>query len=238
MRSPLHIFRFLTTKLPIGYESYITEQLTEFQKEAKSPLRILDLGAGPAGYWRSGKLANFLEQSGSELVLLDASSEFNSMALSDGARIKRVNGIVPDSLYELDENCFDVVIAIDLLEHLTKSDGYLMLYEIDRIGKLGQIIMMPNGFSWQPPASNNFYNAHLSAWKPLELKKIGFGRIRGQIGSKLSYGPYGLPKRDTQKWVVKEIQALDTIVFYLFPSLSFSFISTKRQKNPRIHNHT
>lgn len=238
MRKIRYLFRFLSTKLPIDWKSYVCAELQDiYESKNDGGLKILDLGAGPAKYWLESPLKEFLIETGSRLTLLDAAPEFNEPLSEYGNNVIRVQGLVPESLIQLEQDSFDLVIAIDLIEHLTKSQGYLMLYEIDRIGKFGQIIMTPNGFAWQPPSLNNPYNAHISGWTPKELRKLGFNRTRGQIGSFLNFGPYGLPKTNSKKWYMLEILAIDSIISFIIPRISFSFIISKRKKNPRINTH-
>jgi hypothetical protein len=238
VRKTKYLFRFLSTKLPIDWKWYVRTELEDiYASKNAEGLKILDLGAGPAKYWLQSPLREFLIETGSRLTLLDAAPEFSETLSEHGNAITRVQGIVPESLLSYEEDSFDLVIAIDLIEHLSKSQGYLMLYEIDRIGKFGQIIMTPNGFTWQPPSLNNPYNAHISGWTPKELRKIGFKSSRGQIGSFLNFGPYGLPKTNSKKWYMLEILALDSIISFVFPRISSSFISIKRKKNPRIYTH-
>lgn len=211
--------------------------LNEIWIERKKPLKILDLGAGPGRYWQEGILKNFLIYSNSTVELLDANTEFDSQTYGAESGVIRRYGVIPEALNFLAENAYDYVIAIDLIEHLPKEKGYLMLYEMDRISNYAQTIVTPNGFAWQPPSLNNPYNSHVSGWKPKELRKLGFRKIRGHIGSKINFGPYGLPKRPTKNWFFLEMLAIDAIVTYPFASTSFSFIATKYEKRPRIVNH-
>ena len=131
MRNPLYFFRYLSEKLPINFEDLIFKELLNAAKVNNEPLKILDLGAGPGSYWRNKKISDFLLSTKSEVTLFDASEMFNDLVFEKGINITRKLGYLPGDLKLIPDNEFDLVIAIDLIEHLTKSQGYLLLYEID-----------------------------------------------------------------------------------------------------------
>jgi 2-polyprenyl-3-methyl-5-hydroxy-6-metoxy-1,4-benzoquinol methylase len=234
MRNPLYFFRYLSEKLPINFEDLIFKELLNAAKVNNEPLKILDLGAGPGSYWRNKKISDFLLSTKSEVTLFDASEMFNDLVFEKGINITRKLGYLPGDLKLIPDNEFDLVIAIDLIEHLTKSQGYLLLYEIDRISKGSTALMTPNGFAWQPPAENNPYNAHLSGWNMTELRHLGWKVCRGQIGLKQLYGPYAIQKYQGNSKLILEGIAILKIVTYLFPKASFSIFVTKKKKNYRL----
>jgi hypothetical protein len=226
--------RFLSIKLPITLEAIVENEIWAVSLKASRKITVLDLGAGSAPYWRAKRLSQALVDKVVGLTLLDASSEFDNEEL-EGIILKRKNGLVPKDLEQIDENEFDLVLALDLIEHLPKHEGYALLYHLDRIAKFSSVISTPTGFAWQPPANNNRYNAHISEWRVKELKKLGWkARNRGQIGFKLFYGPYGVQKYKGLNWLILEFLALGKIITYPFPRLSFSQIAIKRKKNPWI----
>lgn len=194
MRNPLFILRYLSQSFPINFPDLILKELKALHKELGRPLKILDCGAGPARQWKEEKLAKFLISTRSHITLLDASAEFNSEQFPEEFQVDRKLGVVPDDLVLIPENYYDFVLAIDLIEHLSKSEGFLLLYELDRISKGFSALLTPNGFVWQPPSENNPHNAHISGWTHKELRQLGWRYQRGQIGFKLLYGSYGLAK--------------------------------------------
>ena len=238
MRNPLCIFRYLSENLPIDFPDLILKELSRLQKDLSRPLRILDLGAGPGRYWKENKLANFLISTKSELTLFDASEEFEKESFPYGMLVIRKLGLVPEDLKQIPEDNYDFVLAIDLIEHLPKSHGYSLLYEVDRVSKYSSALLTPNGFVWQPPSLNNPYNAHLSGWLPTELRKLGWNIQRGQTGLKPLYGPYGLAKYKKANWLILETLALFKIISFRAPTLAFSFIAINRRKNMRIEKHS
>jgi hypothetical protein len=75
-------------------------------------------------------------------------------------------------------------VAFDLIEHLSREDGYKLLYEVDRISAFASLIFTPNGFVWQPPTEKNSFDAHLSGWTPSEFRRMGWSKLKGHGGSK------------------------------------------------------
>ena len=68
-------------------------------------------------------------------------------------------------------------VAIEVIEHLNKSDGYKMVQELDRISKKRVILTTPNGFH-EILEAVNVYEIHRSERTTTELRKLGF-KLRG-----------------------------------------------------------
>lgn len=86
-----------------------------------------------------------------------------------------VKGYAP--LLPFRNNSFDVVIAIELIEHLTKEDGYILLEEMEQIAKRQIVVSTPNGFLKIVPKDRGYgspFDAHLSGWTKKEFEDIGF----------------------------------------------------------------
>jgi hypothetical protein len=136
--------------------------------------------------------------------------------------VNRKLGIVPADLNIIPTDSFDFVLAIDLIEHLTKDQGYLLLYEIDRISKGSSGLLTPNGFAWQPPSENNSYNAHISGWSHKEFNQLGWKINRGQIGFRKLYGPYAIQKYKGKSHLILEI----ILLFFPYPFACLVSISS------------
>jgi hypothetical protein len=195
-------------------------------------VKIVDLGCGSGSYWNIQPLKETLEKYISELYLLDASIKFEKIA-HEKTKIIRRRGVLPEVLNSIEENFFDLTIALDLIEHMSTSEGLKLLYEVDRVTMHKSLLFTPNGLVWQPPSKNNIFNAHLSGWTPKEFKKLGWTKVKGLTGWKNHYGAYGLRKHKFNFF---------TYTFHLatlpmiknFPNFAFSFLAIKDQKNPRI----
>lgn len=230
-KNPKVFFRNLALILPNSTTDLLIHEIKHLAQQ-QSEISILDLGAGSAEYWQN-TLDRFPKIT-FKLVLMDAVPIEVTRLTPKNVELARLNGLVPRDLEKIENSTFDLVIAFDLIEHLSKNDGYILLYEIDRISSTTSIIFTPYGFVWQPPSFNNSFNAHISGWTPSELKKLGWKKLRGHTGFRYMYGPYGLHKNWVKGWAFLEIDALLKILGWKTPRATFAFSATKRLKNKRI----
>lgn len=231
MKDPRFILRKLSSVLPVSISDVVCSEIKAIRKNS-SEIRILDIGAGSAWYWT--EILDSFPETKISLTLMDAVKIEEFTPANQIHSVSRVVGLVPQNLTEISEDAFDIVVAFDLIEHLPKDSGYLLLYEIDRIARRTNIIFTPNGFVWQPPSLNNPFNAHISGWTPRELRKLDFNQIKGHTGLRILREPYAQPKKWINSWPISEIDALATIIVWKIPSLAFSFTAVKRSKNSRI----
>lgn len=192
-------------------------------------IKVLDIGAGPAQYWNERVFLDFFQKRKVDLTLFDAAEDSGLQSPSELIQVSKVVGIAPQDLDVFQDSEFDLVIALDLIEHLSKDNGYLLLYQLDRLASSSSLVFTPNGFIWQPPSLNNPFNAHISAWKPKELRKLGWKKQYGNVGLVFFIGPYGLLKFNSR--LVNIINVLALPIVSVFPFLGFSFTAVKRQKN-------
>jgi hypothetical protein len=227
-------WRFLNTP-----QSMLAKELLDWVEAYPGrTLQVLDCGAGGGGMWLTGNLGKFIQENKDRVsvTLLDAVAP-EPKGLSEDVFIQKV-GLLPQALQQFPENAFDLAFAFDVIEHLAKSDGYLLLYELDRVAKDKQIIYTPTGFLWQPPSKNNPYNAHVSGWTPRELRSLGWTNQTGLMGFKWLMAPYGAQRFEPTskvlsfmlRWVMKLSQGLARP----FPSWAHSFFAVKGRKNPRV----
>ena len=209
----------------------IRKELDLLSKEIapNQAIRVLDIGAGPASYWNEKVLIEFFQKRKVEITLFDATEDSGLQSPSALIQVSKVVGIAPRDLEFFQDSEFDLVIALDLIEHLSKENGYLLLYQLDRLASNSSLVFTPNGFIWQPPSLNNPFNAHISAWKPKELRKLGWKKQYGNIGFSIFIGPYGLLKFNSRVLYIANILMLPIV--RIFPFLGFSFTAVKRQKN-------
>lgn len=199
---------------------------------SNNPLRILDIGSGGAAYWES-----ILNQWGMdiELTLFDPMRPSNLHELQKVSAVTHIEGLAPLGLRDLAADSFDVCTGFDLIEHLSREDGHLLLYEIDRLTVGTSILFTPNGFVWQEPSKNNPFNAHISGWSPAELARMGWLQARGHTGLRVLFGPYGLPA--FAKSPVRQLSFLTAILVRYLPRLSFAFSAVRSHLPFRETNH-
>jgi ubiquinone/menaquinone biosynthesis C-methylase UbiE len=70
-----------------------------------------------------------------------------------------------------DDNSFDCVLALELIEHLTKVDGLNLLNMMERIAKKRVIVSTPNGYLPQSEYDGNPWQVHRSGWTLSEMRK-------------------------------------------------------------------
>ena len=90
-------------------------------------------------------------------------------------------------------NSFDCVLASDVIEHLTKEEGYRLLGMMERIAKEKVIVFTPNGFIPQGTYEDNPWQLHKSGWNAEEMKRAGY-KITGVNGWKPLRGAYAVIK--------------------------------------------
>lgn len=230
-KNPKVFFRNLAYVLPNSTTDLLIHEIRHLAQQ-RNEISILDMGAGSAEYWQ--ETLDRFPKIAFKLVLMDATPIEATRLKAKNVELSRLTGLVPRDLAKIEDSAFDLVVAFDLIEHLSKRDGFIMLYEVDRISATTSIIFTPNGFVWQPPSINNFFNAHISGWRPSELKKLGWTKLRGHTGFRCMYGPYGLHKNWVKGWIFLEIDALLKILGWKIPRATFAFSATKRLKNKRI----
>ena len=83
---------------------------------------------------------------------------------------------------------FDCCIALDLIEHLSKEDGYSLLRSMEVIAGKRVIVFTPNGFLPQN-SQNGDLQEHISGWEIDEMAELGY-RVIGMYGHKFLRGEY------------------------------------------------
>lgn len=82
-------------------------------------------------------------------------------------------GDAQEILPTLQANVYDLVLAVDILEHFDKGQGNLFLRECQRVCKGTVLVSTPKDFIEQEVTANPFEN-HRSHWTEHDLKMCGF----------------------------------------------------------------
>lgn len=73
---------------------------------------------------------------------------------------------------------FDLVIAIDIIEHLEKDESFAMIKQCEAIARKGVILETPKGFIPQNIDILGFegheFQTHRCGWEPEELQAMGY----------------------------------------------------------------
>jgi len=159
--------------------------------EACNPRSLLDVGVGMGQY---GYLARMHLENNDLFEIKGAEGRLKGP--SEWAR--RIDGIegctiyltpVHDYVYDelligdameilptIAENSYEVVLAVDILEHLDKDDGPAFLRELKRVAAKQVLISTPKEFIEQHVEPNP-YEDHRSHWSAEELAAQGFPHI-------------------------------------------------------------
>lgn len=127
-------------------------------------------------------------------------------------------GTIPDGSYE-------IVTALDLIEHLDKEKGYWLIEQMERIASKKVIIFTPNGFVPQRPYDNNPWQEHKSGWKWDEMKSRGY-RVFGFGGYKSWRGErFALKYKPRVFW--KYLSFYSQMIAHRNPSMAYSILCIK-----------
>ena len=84
---------------------------------------------------------------------------------------------------------FDVVVALDVIEHFEKKEGLKLIKQMESIAKSKLIILTPYGFMKQHPHDGNPFQEHKSGWFPNEFVKRGY-KVYGMRGFRFIRGEF------------------------------------------------
>lgn len=209
-------------------------------KSSSRQVKVLDVGSSNGKIWSQVASSRWLEQNDLvlDVTLFDANFEGPSESSNnESLRFRFENGLAPQGLAQFAKDDFDLVAALHVIEHLPKDQGYLLLYELNRISATS-VIGCPNGFIWQPPFSHNPYQAHVSGWTPKELRTLGWARQYGEGGLKSLSGIGTVPKwkissskiRRWLSWPERIVSLFSQVSLYRFPTLLAVFVAIRRER--------
>lgn len=134
-------------------------------------IEILDLGCG---YGNFGKLIKKNIKIPVKITGVDIWEKYRNRRWSYYNKI--VIKDIKDFLRK-NKKKFDIVLLIDVLEHLDKKDGERVLKKIIKISRKAAIISTPVAKYPQKKVFGNPYEKHRYIWKESEILKKGFKRI-------------------------------------------------------------
>lgn len=121
---------------------------------------------------------------------------------------------------------FDVVLAIEVLEHLAKDEGYELIQKMEAWARKKVILKTPNSYLHQDTYDDNPLQRHLSGWSADELKKMGF-KVYGMNGWRRLKGYKGAIKYRPQfLWL--RISDISQWIAYYYPKMAFQLFAVKK----------
>lgn len=120
---------------------------------------------------------------------------------------------------------FDVVVCSEVIEHVSKDDGYRLMISLERLARKRVIIATPNGFVPQAAHDGNRLQEHLSGWRVWDFEDRGY-RVLGFGGWRPMKGAYADPK-----WWPKpfwwRVSMLTDPLLERWPEQSFQLVAVK-----------
>lgn len=138
-------------------------------------------GAGDYGIL----LRMYFEKENWGLVLLDPSRRPHWKNTIDGldvfaANVTGFHRVVYDALHVCDIRhhvgampSYDVILLLDVIEHLDKQEGRILLQQLFCKAHEALIVSTPLGFRAQGPFAGNDAETHRSGWWPRDFKALG-----------------------------------------------------------------
>lgn len=175
--------------MPFSQNSQLTAILD--WAESVKPTRVLDVGAGMGKY--GFLLRNSLEAE--HLFVVDGNKGWQRAKAEWRVIIDGIEGFagyvtpvhlwaytnlfVAEALAKLatiEDAAYELVLAIDILEHFEIAQGQKFLNELRRVASHSAIVSTPKTFVPQDVPANPYEN-HRSLWTASELASHGFARI-------------------------------------------------------------
>jgi SAM-dependent methyltransferase len=180
---------------------------------------VLDVGCGS-----HSQLVN-LRSKISRLTGIDVYPPALDEARQSGAFDELVEGPVQELGRLFAADTYDVVAAIDVLEHLDENDGAQLLEAMTRIATDRVVVLTPNRFVPQGEVGGNPWQVHRSGWTPAQFRAHGF-TVRGLHGPRaLRSEEAHLRFRPRRFWAL--VSDLTAPVARFVPSLAYHLIATK-----------
>jgi len=201
---------------------------SELAKSLRDCDSVLDLGCGPKSPIRNITLM-------SRRVGVEAFHPY-----VETARLNQTHDEIWETSIlglDIEENSFDAVTLIDVIEHMTREDAQKTITLAKFIARKKVVINSPNGFIAQEALDGNELQKHLSGWDLPDMKSLSFG-VRGLAGLKVlrrevDNGSMGDDLLTTIRfrprffWFI--ISTLSQPITYFVPRFAFSLFSVYRK---------
>ncbi len=180
---------------------------------------VLDVGCG------NGSPLVRLRERLSRLGGIDAYPEALAAARSSGAYDVLVEGAVQELDRFFDPDAYDVVAAVDLLEHLDHADGEHLLAAMERVARRRVVVLTPNGFVPQDAVHGNPWQVHRSGWSPRQFRERGYA-VHGVHGLRVLRAEEAQIRfRPARAWSV--VSDLTAPLARAVPSLAYHVLAVK-----------
>lgn len=207
--------------LPFTYPWIIRTHISSVNK-------ILDIGSG------DGSLMKSIYNQGMKVTGVELFDPYIVKSKKTGVYHKILKQDVR-SLNSIRDSSYDGILCSQIIEHLTKKEGKVLLNEMERIAKQIIVIGTPHGHYHRAHAyEGNELQKHHSGWLPNDFKSRGY-RVYGQ-GLKVIYGEHGYIEspffqNTLARGLLLGISYLVSPLVYYFPQFAAHLVAVKHIKN-------
>lgn len=173
---------------------------------------VLDLGCGTASP------IMFMSRRPQSLVGMDVLPEYLRLAKQRNTHDRYVSGDI--TKIEFRPKSFDVVVALEVIEHLTAEEGQRLIFRMETWAKKKIIISTPNGYV--PFVGADSFRTHNSGWTIGQLERMGLS-ILGVGGYKWAWNGLFLRHPFARRVAV----ALTEPFVYHVPTLARGLLAVK-----------
>ena len=213
------------------FETIFPTHVYVLKEELKDCESVLDLGCGPDSPLQY--CMNIKHSVGVE-AFLPYLEETQKREIHSEYLNKKIADL------DFDENSFDAVIMLEVIEHMEESEGMEVLKKLEKWARKKVIISTPNGFFPQKVVDNNPMQVHLSGWDIPKMKSLGFNKFKGLAGLKylraeIDHETMGddlfISMKYKPKFLWFIIATLSQILTYRLPNLAFGLFCVKTKNN-------
>ena len=174
---------------------------------------LLDVGCG------TGKPIKFINRHGKYFaVALGTFAPYLKQCKKEKLHNTYVQGDVRHLPFS--DKAFDVVLCLEVLEHLEREEGKKLLRELERVGCRQVILSTPVGNSKQSSYEGNPHQEHKYIWSPREMKTLGYKVIGvGMRNLSCKSGIQSVFPRPV-RWLVDIVWVLAGPFVYYCPTLA------------------
>jgi len=87
---------------------------------------------------------------------------------------ERFHGLVQEVLPTIGDGSYDLVLGLDIIEHMYREDAEAAVEDMKRIAAVRVALFIPEGNHPQPGTKQNPLQEHLSSWWADDVRKLGF----------------------------------------------------------------
>lgn len=132
---------------------------------------------------------------------------------------------------------FDTALCVEMMEHLPKNQGTLLISEREKTVRKQLIITTPNMFQRNEPHDDNPYQVHKSGWTKDEFQRMGFEVVGAGLRCLFMKRDHAYVKHPSvfTSLLIHALSYLCESLTYKFPSIALVLICFKRVQ-PAVHD--